>query len=69
MHHRHHTCCGHGKAGSAADPRFADDEFTVAALRESRIRAAHAHGVSLVVLLLGGLVFFALARRFSGNGR
>ncbi len=51
-------CC-HGHALTADDdPRFAEDDFTQAAVRERRARAAHAHAGALVLTLIGALLFF-----------
>jgi hypothetical protein len=59
-------CCKHPNALALADdPRFGDDEFTQAALRERRARAAHAHGASLILALIGGVLLFGLFRRCS----
>jgi len=67
MHH-HHGCCGHGRTESLADdPRFADDEFTQAAARESRARAAHAHGASLLAMMFGGVLLHCIARKVMGG--
>lgn len=54
-------CCNHPDAlVSTDDARFGEDEFTQAALRERRARAAHAHGGSLVLAILGGLFLYGL---------
>ncbi len=55
-------CC-HGRALSAVDdPRFQDDDFTQAALRERRARAAHAHAAAALLSLVGGFVLFGLIK-------
>jgi hypothetical protein len=72
MHHHGHTCCSAHYRGTSAlsvDPRFADDEFTQAAALERRARAAHAHGMSLLVLVLGGFLFLGIAKKLFGNDR
>lgn len=58
-------CCKHAHGTAlAVDPRFAEDDFTQAALRERRARAAHAHGLfGLLVAAIGGVVLFGLFRR------
>ena len=56
-------CCKHHSTALSTDPRVGDDDFTKAALREQRARAAHAHGASLLLAVLGGLVLFGLFRR------
>jgi len=68
MHPHHHGCCGHGRDESTElDPRFADDEFTQAAAHERRVRAAHAHGLSVLGLIFGGIFFVHIARRLFGS--
>ena len=55
-------CC-HGHAVCTADdPRFQDDDFTRAALRERRARAAHAHGAAALLFLAGGVALFGVVR-------
>ncbi|MHB1135930.1 MAG: hypothetical protein ACYC1X_03935 [Coriobacteriia bacterium] len=55
-------CC-HGHALSTVDdPRFEGDEFTQAALRERRARAAHAHAAASLLSVVGGLLFFGLVK-------
>lgn len=57
-------CCKNNHHTLATDPRFEGDDFTQAALRESRVRAAHAHGLfGLFVALVGGMFLFGLLRR------
>ena len=70
MHTHTQACCGHGHAASlTVDPRFADDEFAQAALDERRVRAAHAHGMSLILAILGGILFVGIAKKLLGSGR
>jgi hypothetical protein len=70
MHTHTQACCGHGhSAHLTVDPRFADDEFTQAALDERRVRAAHAHGTSLVLAILGGILFVGVAKKLCGSSR
>lgn len=70
MHPHAHKCCGHGGPESlAVDPRFADDEFTLAAAGERRMRAAHAHGMSLVLAVIGGFLFAGIAKKLFGGDR
>jgi hypothetical protein len=71
MHHHHdHECCGTGTCESVAvDPRFADDDFTQAASHERRVRAAHAHGLSLIFGLLGGYLLLRVVGRVCGGRR
>lgn len=56
-------CCKHHPTALAADDRFGEDDFTQAALRERRARAAHAHGASLLLAVIGGLALFGLFRK------
>jgi len=70
MHPHGHKCCGHHTADSlAVDPRFADDDFTQAAAHERRVRAAHAHGMSLVAMVFGGFLIVCIAKKLCGHGR
>lgn len=70
MNLHHHKCCGHGRADSlSTDPRFEDDDFTQAAARERRAYAAHAHGIALLLTVLGGLCFFGIAKKTFRNDR
>jgi hypothetical protein len=70
MHHHAHTCCGHGGPESVEiDPRFADDEFTQAAAGERRMRAAHGHGMALVLAVIGGFLFAGIAKGLFGGNR
>lgn len=56
-------CChGHSLATAVTDPRFEGDEFTQAALREQRARAAHAHGAALLLSVIGGVLFLGLMK-------
>jgi len=74
MHAHGHKCCG-GHAGHAestslaVDPRFADDDFTQAAAHERRVRAAHAHGMSLIAMILGGFIVACIVKMICGKGR
>lgn len=62
-------CC-HGHVSTiVADPRFEGDDFTQAAVRERRARAAHAHGAAMLLSLLGGLLFFGLLKSVHRNVR
>jgi len=55
-------CC-HGHAIKAIDdPRFEDDVFTQAAVRERCVRAAHAHAVALLIPLVGGFLLLGLIK-------
>jgi len=71
MHVHGHKCCGgHGEPTSlAADPRLADDDFTQEAAYERRVRAAHAHGMSLIAMVLGGFIVACIAKKFCSRGR
>lgn len=70
MHHHHHAYCGHGRTEPITEGHlFADDDFTQAAASERRARAAHAHGASLIVTILGGFLFFGVAKRLFGSDR
>jgi hypothetical protein len=70
MHTHTQACCGHGHAASlTVDPRFADDEFTQAALDERRVRAAHAHGASMLLAILGGILLVGVAKMLCRSGR
>lgn len=54
-------CC-HGNTCVDGDPRFSNDEFTQAAVRERRARAAHAHAAFFLLSLVGGALFFKLVK-------
>jgi hypothetical protein len=70
MHDRIREMCGHGRPESVdVDPRFTDDDFTQAAVGESRARAAHTHVASMVLALLGGFLFVGLAKAVCGGRR
>jgi hypothetical protein len=57
-------CCKHPNTLALnEDSQFSDDGFTQAALSERRARAAHAHGGSLVLAILGGLFLYGLFKR------
>lgn len=55
------NCC-HGTRISTTDPRFEGDDFTEAAGRERRARAAHAHGAAFLLSLIGAVFFFGLMK-------
>ena len=62
-------CChGHALNSATTDPRFEGDEFTQAALREQRARAAHAHGAALMLSVIGGVLFFGLMKSVHRKG-
>ena len=70
MHPRSHGCCGHDRAEALmSDDRFPNDEFTQAAVDESRMRAAHAHGTSFLAMLLGGFLIVGIGKMLFGGRR
>lgn len=57
-------CCGHGGhvAMLTTDERYAEDDFTQAAVGERRARAAHAHGGAALISFIGAVLLFGLVK-------
>ena len=71
MHQNHDglikNCCGHGGHGGhaamlATDERYAEDDFTQAAMGERRALAAHAHAGAALLALIGAALLFGLVK-------
>lgn len=57
------SCCRAHATHTGSDPRFADDDFTNAALCEHRAHAAHKHKTAVVLSFIGGLLLLRVAKR------
>lgn len=64
-------CCGHGGHAAAlvTDERYAEDDFTQAAVGERRARAAHAHAGAALIAFIGAVLLFGLVKSVHRRAR